>query len=94
VTTGQPPRRNGADRTRLVLTVAEAAHVLGISRALAYELVARGELPALSLGRRKVIPRRALEALIDNVTVTTAGDDAALVPNDAPASHGSRPTRR
>ena len=50
---------------RLVLTVTEAAAVLGISRAHAYELVARRELPALRLGRRIVVPRRGLERLLD-----------------------------
>ena len=51
---------------RLTLSVEEAAGALGISRALAYELVARGELPSLRLGRRIVVPRRALIALIDD----------------------------
>jgi excisionase family DNA binding protein len=45
---------------RLALTVTEAASVLGISRALAYELVARGELPSIRLGRRLVVPKVAL----------------------------------
>ncbi len=49
---------------RLAISVAEAAVLLGISRALAYELVARGDLPSLRLGRRLVIPRRALLALV------------------------------
>jgi len=49
---------------RLVLSVTEAAGLLGISRGLAHELVARGELPSLRLGRRIVMPRRALEALL------------------------------
>jgi excisionase family DNA binding protein len=49
---------------KLTLTVPEAAELLGISRALAYELVARKELPALRLGRRLVIPRRVIEDLI------------------------------
>jgi excisionase family DNA binding protein len=49
---------------RLVLTVAEAAELLGISRALAYELVARGELPSIRLGRRIVVPRVKLAALV------------------------------
>ena len=53
---------------RLVLTVTEAAVALGISRAHAYELVARGELPSLRLGRRIVVPRRGLERLIDGDT--------------------------
>jgi excisionase family DNA binding protein len=48
-----------------VLTVAEAGELLGISRAFAYELVARGELPVIRLGRRRLVPRRALLALID-----------------------------
>jgi len=50
---------------RLTLTVEEAAELLGISRGLAYELVKRGELPRLQLGRRVVVPRKALEDLIE-----------------------------
>lgn len=50
---------------RLTITVEEAARLLGISRAFAYLLVARNELPNLKLGRRVVIPRRALERLLD-----------------------------
>ncbi len=50
---------------RLSLTVMEAAEVLGISRTLTYELVARGKLPSLRLGRRIVVPRQALEALLE-----------------------------
>lgn len=57
---------------RLVLTVPEAAGVLGISRAHAYELVARRELPSVRLGRRILVPRRALERLIEG----DAGDGA------------------
>lgn len=54
------------DRDRLTLTVEQAAGLLGISRALAYDLVARGELPSLRLGRRIVVPRRALESMVDS----------------------------
>jgi excisionase family DNA binding protein len=49
---------------RLTLSVTEAAELLGISRALAYELVARGELPSLQFGRRLVVPWRAIERLL------------------------------
>jgi excisionase family DNA binding protein len=52
------------EQRRLALSVPDAATLLGISRAHAYELVARGELPHLRLGRRIVIPRVALEALL------------------------------
>jgi excisionase family DNA binding protein len=49
---------------RLVYTVAEASELLGISRAFAYELVARGELPVICLGRRRLVPKVALLALL------------------------------
>jgi excisionase family DNA binding protein len=39
--------------------------LLGISRAFAYELVARGELPVIRLGRRIVVPKVALLAMVD-----------------------------
>jgi excisionase family DNA binding protein len=49
---------------RLVYTVAEAGELLGISRAFAYELVAWGELPVICLGRRRLVPKVALLALV------------------------------
>jgi excisionase family DNA binding protein len=49
---------------RMVLSVPEAARVLGISRAFAYELVARGELPHVRLGRRVVVPVKAVERVL------------------------------
>ena len=52
---------------RLALSVTEAAELLGISRALAYELVARGELPSVRLGRRVVVPRVALLAMFGSL---------------------------
>jgi len=53
---------------RLVLTVPEAGEILGISRAFAYELVARGELPFIRLGRRVVVPKAALLELVNQAT--------------------------
>jgi len=51
---------------RLTYTVEEAAKALGISRGLAYEMVREGRLPALRLGQRRlIIPRAALEGLLD-----------------------------
>ncbi len=62
---------------RLTVTVEEAAKLLGISRGLAYELVARGELPSLHLGRRRVIPRMAIDELIANVCANLDGEEPA-----------------
>jgi len=50
---------------RLTISVEETGRLLGISRGLAYELVNRGELPSVRLGRRIVVPRRALDRMLD-----------------------------
>lgn len=49
---------------RATLTVEQAAEVLGVSRGLAYEAVRNGELPVVKLGRRLLIPRARLMALL------------------------------
>jgi len=53
-----------SERECLTLTVNEAAHLLGISRGLAYELARCGRLPVIRLGRRILIPRVALEKML------------------------------
>ena len=50
---------------RLTITVEEAGEILGISRALAYEMARCGKLPALRFGKRFVIPRKAIENLLE-----------------------------
>ena len=50
---------------RLCITVPEAAKMLGISRNFAYELVKRHELPVRKFGKRLLIPRVALEKLLE-----------------------------
>lgn len=64
-------------RERLTLTVEEAADVLGISRSLAYELVRRGDIPSLHLGRRIVVPIRGLEALVEELLSPRVRDGVA-----------------
>ncbi len=54
----------GSDRKALVVTVPEAARLLGIARTHAYELVTRGDLAHVRLGRRIVVPKHAIESLL------------------------------
>ncbi len=49
-----------------VLTVPEAAALLRISRRHVYELVRRGELPAIRLGRVVRIPADAVTGLMSS----------------------------
>ena len=62
------------DDSRTMLTVPEAAKVLRIGRNLAYELVARGEIPSVRLGRLIRVPRAALEERLR--AAGAAGDHA------------------
>ena len=47
-------------------TVMEAASFLGLSRSLLYQLMDRGELAYVEIGRARRIPRRALVELASN----------------------------
>jgi len=50
---------------KLCISIPEAALMLGISRNLAYELVKRHELPIVKLGKRLVIPKVALQKMLE-----------------------------
>lgn len=53
---------------RQTLTVEEACAILNIGRTLGYELARTGKLPTLRLGRRLVVPRPALERMLDGAS--------------------------
>jgi len=63
------PLRSGMP-DKLILTVSEAAVCLGISRAFAYELANRREIPAIRLGRRLLVPREQLLRFISAASKT------------------------
>ena len=47
-----------------VLTVERAGEILQISRASAYQAVALGEIPSIRIGRRLLVPRAKLMAML------------------------------
>ena len=53
---------------RLTLTVPEVAARLGLSRNGAYEAVATGQIPAIRIGRRVLVPRAALDRLLEQAS--------------------------
>jgi len=59
------PGDDTASELPLTMSVQEAAQVLGISRAAAYELVHRQELRSVRIGRRIVVPRAAVAEFLD-----------------------------
>lgn len=50
---------------RLTLTVEEAAQVIGISRAKAYQLVRSAGFPTIKIGRRLLVSAKGLDAWLD-----------------------------
>jgi excisionase family DNA binding protein len=53
-----------AGAARATMTVSEAALLLGLSESAAYQAVARGEIPAIKIGRRVLVKRKQLLAMI------------------------------
>jgi excisionase family DNA binding protein len=50
---------------KLTFTVEEAGKLLGISRALAYEMARTGKLPTLRFGKRLVVPKKAVQDMLE-----------------------------
>jgi excisionase family DNA binding protein len=53
---------------RLTYTVVAAARLLGICRNTAYQLVASNQIPTIRLGRRLLVPKAALDRLLEGTT--------------------------
>ncbi|NPV80699.1 MAG: helix-turn-helix domain-containing protein [Firmicutes bacterium] len=49
----------------LALTVKDVAHELQVSEWQVYELIRQGQLPHVKIGRRKIVPRKALEQWLE-----------------------------
>ncbi len=63
-----------------LLTVAEAAEYLRISRNLCYELIRRGRLPHISLTERVIrIPRLSLQQWIERESQDLLRDDDVVM---------------
>ena len=59
----------------LILTVDEAAQALGITRNTAYNAVHGGELPAIRIGKRILVPKAALAKLLASAEQKPAAAD-------------------
>lgn len=56
------------------ISVSQASEVLGISRRSAYRAATRGELPAIRIGRRLLVPTNRLLELLE----TSSADERSL----------------
>jgi len=60
---------------RLLFTVQQCAEALGIGRTKAYELVLKGEISSVKVGRRRLVPRWALEKFIRKLEGLDVSDE-------------------
>jgi len=51
---------------RLTVTVREAAKLIGVSHVSLFNAINRGEFAHIRIGRRILIPRAALEKMLEN----------------------------
>jgi len=58
---------------KVLLTVGEAAQRRGIGRSKCYQMVLAGEPASVKLGRRRLVPARALNELVDRLLAQDGG---------------------
>jgi excisionase family DNA binding protein len=79
----------------LLLTATQAAQRLGCGRTFLYELIARGELTKVSLGRATRIPESSVRDFVARRTaVAIAQHQAALAVRELYAMRNRRQARR
>ncbi len=69
--------------TRKLLTVGEAAQAMGIGRSMLYQLVMRGDIPSIKIGRARRISVTALDEWIRHQQAEAEADADAWRLRDA-----------
>jgi excisionase family DNA binding protein len=71
-----------SEQARLVFSVQEISRLLGLSRASTYEAVRVGSIPSIKVGHRILIPKSALQELLDRHSVAgNTGYDIHDIPS-------------
>jgi len=75
-------------RGPLLLTIAQVSEDLGVGRSMVYEMIARGELEVVHLGRAARVPAKALETMVGRLR-----NETAWANNGIPARRSQRAKR-
>lgn len=73
----QAPPPPPPTQSRTFLSVAETAQLLGMSEMTLYRAIAAGEFPAVRIRGRLIIPRRAIDEMVDAALADGRSVDAA-----------------
>jgi excisionase family DNA binding protein len=63
--------------TQWTMTVDETAVVLRVNRQAAYAAVKRGQIPSIRIGKRILVPRAALERMLEGAGVPQQKSEVA-----------------
>lgn len=77
------------DEAPLFLSVGETAALLGLSDDLVYDLLDRGELPEATFGRRRMVPRQAIDLVVERALAGFDPDRLASAIGSAPVPPGA-----
>ena len=69
----QHPHRDAHEASKLLLTVAETCHLTSLGRSSLYSLILSGALPSVKCGKRRLIPREALDEFIARLRAEQVG---------------------
>jgi len=58
-----------SENQTLLVTVEEAARLLGVGRTTMFELIGRGDIKSVRLGRRRLIARKSLESFVEELSI-------------------------
>ena len=78
----------------MLLGIDQAALTMGIGRSKCYQLIRRGELASLVIGRRRLVPRQAIDDFIRKRLSDCApdgGSEEALGPEGQTGLRGGAP---
>ncbi len=70
-------QRDSRDPATATFSVDQAATMLGVSRSTAYRAASDGELPAIRLRGRLLVPRERLMAFLNGDTAQPPGEQSA-----------------
>lgn len=82
----EPAKKRYSDfEPSLLVTVEEASRLLRIGRTSAYELVMRGLVPSVKIGRRRLVVREGVQKYVDELlTVQTEPSEFSSIQSIAP----------
>ena len=75
---GNPVGEAFLARPELLVTVEEAAERLAISRSFLYQLLRRGTVPSVTIGRARRVAITDLERFVDHLRQAADGEEEAI----------------